>query len=386
MEGRGISRDARLLMFESYLYCAEASTDGHIRAALSRICDSPDPAAAADELTKTGFWESTEEGYFVQSFLNDNLEANYVELLRENAVERKRRNRLHKVGDHSICIKGNFCPAGEIEHKSKSSAMSRDKNVNVTSNQSKAKQVNNEAEALITKQGATPDAPKGALGFAPNGGLVISDGLENWPHPHIRVDSMACVICGMEHARGRHFPTNKTQEVSYVVDYLNKAKIGTEISYEIDQSSNLISIVLGAFFENVKVEFRCGSQDLDAKLTEDLVVTSLRIWLPTPPSFSEWPNNTRNLWLQPVRALAESINAEQCGFYLRRADPSDQTSKITGCELFIGDTQGIGYCMESIEEIMNAIQELSDTKPEQPDVNLPAPTEANTETNGEKND
>ena len=384
LEDAGLSNDAILLEVQAFNQCAKTASNGYIRTRLSKLIEATDTSALAGELVAAGFWEVTDDGYYVVNYLSHNLSGEDQELARAGARERQQRSRKHKLGDHSMCIRGNYCKLGEIEpaNRSSNTDVTRDATRDITPIQDNAMQGNKSRSISIdSKDGATPDAPKGALGFAPNGGLVISDGLQNWPHPHIRVDSMACVICGMEHARGRHFPTNKTQEVSYVVDYLNKAKIGTEISYEIEPSSNLICIVLGAFFENVKVEFRCGSQDLDAKLTEDLVVTSLRTLLPTPPSFSEWPNNTRNLWIQPVRALAESIFSTDCRFTLRSADPSDQTSKITGCELFIRDPEGIGYCMEPIEEIMNAIQELSDTKPEQPDVNLPAPTEANTETN-----
>lgn len=118
LEHAQVSRDARLLHFEGFVYSATALTDGEIRVRLARISDAVDPDALAGELVAAGFWQLTEQGYMIVDFLIDNRESAEVEQAKTLSRERKKRSRLHRMGDHSMCYFGNFCPFGTVERPS----------------------------------------------------------------------------------------------------------------------------------------------------------------------------------------------------------------------------------------------------------------------------
>jgi hypothetical protein len=114
LEDHGLSRDARLLYLEGLVHCSTALTDGAIRVRLARISDAPDPEAAAGELVACGAWERQPTGFLVADYQEHNRSREEIELARAAASERKRRSRLHKLGDHSQCIQGRYCPEGRV--------------------------------------------------------------------------------------------------------------------------------------------------------------------------------------------------------------------------------------------------------------------------------
>jgi hypothetical protein len=114
LEDHGLSRDARLMYLEGLVHCATALTDGAIRVRLARISDAPDPEAAAGELVACGAWERQPTGFLVADYQEHNRSREEIELARAAASERKRRSRLHKLGDHSQCIQGRYCPDGHV--------------------------------------------------------------------------------------------------------------------------------------------------------------------------------------------------------------------------------------------------------------------------------
>jgi hypothetical protein len=114
LEASGVSRDARLLHVEAIVYCATALTDGDVRIRLPRISDAEDTDGCADELVEAGLWERIAGGYRVLDGMEHQRSRDEVELAREAARERKERSRRHKLGDHSMCLKGRYCPDGRV--------------------------------------------------------------------------------------------------------------------------------------------------------------------------------------------------------------------------------------------------------------------------------
>jgi hypothetical protein len=389
MEGQGVSRDARLLMFESYLHCAEASTNGFVKVGLHRICDSPDPAAAADELLDSGFWENSEEGIFVPSFLINNLDANHVEYLRDEAALRKRRSRKHKAGDHSICIRGNYCPDGEIEHTSKRQApfkvvKSRDGHVTVPMNQSKAKQVKDEAKALLPSSGATPDAPDGALGYAPKDTLVLSQDFGKVPHPYLIRDSLECEFCGKEKS-SRHFNTHVTEIFETTINSLRRNKYTIAVDYQIFASDYSIGFTITATNQLSRIKYRTDAVSADNKLETTLRFDSVQVQRHTPPQIIDWELESWSKvdhWLEPVFWIVrkmglDPMNQDDFCYALEHEQPCWNTKElIRPLEFSIWETEKTPEISAYTRGLPELIKKF---------IELPAPTENTSETSGETN-
>ena len=76
-----------------------------------RFAESPDAAAAVDGLLAKGWWEDRDDDWYIGiHFPEWQEERVVVDKRREDAAQRKRRSRLHKAGDHSMCIPGGACP------------------------------------------------------------------------------------------------------------------------------------------------------------------------------------------------------------------------------------------------------------------------------------
>jgi hypothetical protein len=119
-----LPRGARLMSVEALVWCNKHGTDGAIpAAALSRFTDEPDALAAAEQLVAAGLWSRTDTGFVVVDFLVDQESAAEVEERRVASAFRQRRSRLHKGGDHSLCLRG-YCPNGALSRE-ESQAMSR---------------------------------------------------------------------------------------------------------------------------------------------------------------------------------------------------------------------------------------------------------------------
>jgi hypothetical protein len=112
LEAEGLSRDARLLYLEGIVYSATALTDGRISIRLARISDADDLDAAAGELLRAGLWRKEGTHFIIDDYHHHQPKAEEVERKRADARLRAERSRRHKAGDHSMCIKGRYCPQG----------------------------------------------------------------------------------------------------------------------------------------------------------------------------------------------------------------------------------------------------------------------------------
>lgn len=88
-------------------YCNEQATDGQIstKMALRLTCpvNPVDLAAAWGELCAAGIWKSNDDGYSCPQFLAHGIGASEQNATRSKWAEDKRRQRLHKVGNHQLC-------------------------------------------------------------------------------------------------------------------------------------------------------------------------------------------------------------------------------------------------------------------------------------------
>ena len=99
-----LPRGVRYMHVEAMIWCNKQGTDGMVpAAALPRITDEPDPAAAAGKLVEAGMWEATAAGWHIVDFLRDQPSREDVERQAELNRQRVRRSRLHGAGDHSEC-------------------------------------------------------------------------------------------------------------------------------------------------------------------------------------------------------------------------------------------------------------------------------------------
>lgn len=112
LEGAGVSRDARLLYVEGIVYAATALTDGVIAVRLTKISDADDVEDCAEELVEVGLWSQVGNAYLINDYLDHQQSADEVRRKRADARLRAERSRRHKRGDHSLCVKGSYCPQG----------------------------------------------------------------------------------------------------------------------------------------------------------------------------------------------------------------------------------------------------------------------------------
>ncbi|MDQ1130242.1 hypothetical protein [Microbacterium sp. SORGH_AS_0888] len=89
--------------------CRNDRHDGLIRASdARRASDHPDPARALSELAAVGLIEVVGAGYRIVE-IADHVPPPWVAKKQERDRERKRRERAHKAGDHSLCD-ADHCP------------------------------------------------------------------------------------------------------------------------------------------------------------------------------------------------------------------------------------------------------------------------------------
>src|SRR5712692_1935425 len=71
-----------------------------------RFAGSPDTETDIDGLIVKGWWEDCGDCWYIGvRFAEWQLERSVVEKRRDAAALRKRRQRMHEVGDHSICLR-----------------------------------------------------------------------------------------------------------------------------------------------------------------------------------------------------------------------------------------------------------------------------------------
>lgn len=117
----GVSRSARLLYVEGYVYANRLGRDGRItRADLRRFTDAPDDDV--QELIAAGLWEVDGENLLMD--WSDQETADRVERRQQLANERQQRRRQHLAGDHTECLPANCSRAPQDAESVMSRVMS----------------------------------------------------------------------------------------------------------------------------------------------------------------------------------------------------------------------------------------------------------------------
>lgn len=270
LEESGLSNDAILLEVQAFNHAAKSSSDGYIRTRLAKLIDSPDPALLAAELVAQGFWEVTDDGYYCVNYLQHNLSADMVDMAREGARERKERSRRHKLGDHSMCIVGRYCPDGQVEPntRSKDSHVTRDGTRDGTHDrtlrQDNTKQDNSRSVSIGSKDGATPNAP--------NGALVVAPEMIEWPHPHlITKSSPKCRICDKEKS-AKHFDADKADYYIQLVESLLKEGFEVTLENSINTTLKEHWYEIYARKPSLGLHFECSAADLEKTLDKKITI------------------------------------------------------------------------------------------------------------------
>jgi len=116
LERHGLSRDDRLLYVEGFTYAGQYLTDGVLTPRIPKLSDHPDPDGAATRLVEAGVWDLDDDGtYVISDYFSANISRDEIDRRKEAARIRQERSRRHKSGDHSQCIRGRYCPEGELE-------------------------------------------------------------------------------------------------------------------------------------------------------------------------------------------------------------------------------------------------------------------------------
>lgn len=119
-----LDRDARLFHLELTTWSVKHLQDGFVPTfALRRVSDSPDVEGATAQLLAGGLLEAQEGGYLLTRFAEQQMSAEDVQRTRDKWKADKVRNRLHRLGDHSMCTRGNYCPKGEVEPRGRRSTV-----------------------------------------------------------------------------------------------------------------------------------------------------------------------------------------------------------------------------------------------------------------------
>lgn len=91
---------------------------------IKRFAETADPELATKELLHTSWWEDRGDAWWIGvKFADWQIESSVVTRKREQSVLTTRRNRMHKAGDHSLCLP-KHCPS--IGGGDASQGMSRD--------------------------------------------------------------------------------------------------------------------------------------------------------------------------------------------------------------------------------------------------------------------
>jgi hypothetical protein len=203
-EAANVSRDARLLHIEGLVYCATALTDGLVSVRLARISDAPDPQAAADELVAAGLWSQVGNHYQIDDYLHHQPSASEVERRRSDARQRAERSRRHKRGDHSMCIKGRYCPDGAVIHSSQARHAHGAQDVHpplLTDPLHSASEAKAEVEVEGASEETQPIASASAL--EARSASAMADVIS----PHIFVDRQLtdyCMVCDLPRSNRQH--------------------------------------------------------------------------------------------------------------------------------------------------------------------------------------
>lgn len=109
MQHDELSRDDQLLYVEGLVYAARLLTDGELPSDLRAFTTHPQAAEAALRLVWLDYWRISGKGYEITNYLKVNRSAEQVERSKERNRIRQHRARLHREGDHSLCVPS-YCP------------------------------------------------------------------------------------------------------------------------------------------------------------------------------------------------------------------------------------------------------------------------------------
>ncbi len=110
-----LPRGVRLLYVESIVWSCKHLTDGHLPAhVISRFTDEQELTKAIDLLVEANLWARTDAGLEIVGFLDSQPSKEKVKERLADTQLRKKRSEQHYRGDHSLCLKGDFCPNGAV--------------------------------------------------------------------------------------------------------------------------------------------------------------------------------------------------------------------------------------------------------------------------------
>ena len=104
MQHDELSRDDQLMYVEGLVYAARLLTDGELPSDLRAFTTHPQAAEAALRLLSLDYWRVSAKGYEITNYLKVNRSAEQVEKSKERNRVRQHRARLHREGDHSMCV------------------------------------------------------------------------------------------------------------------------------------------------------------------------------------------------------------------------------------------------------------------------------------------
>lgn len=104
MQHHGLSRDDQLLYVEGLVHASRLLTDGELPSDLRLFTTHPKAAEGAMHLVAFDYWRIGAHGYVITDYLDTNRSAEQVMRDRERNRTRQRRARLHREGDHSMCV------------------------------------------------------------------------------------------------------------------------------------------------------------------------------------------------------------------------------------------------------------------------------------------
>lgn len=108
MQHDELDRDDQLMYVESLVYASRLLTDGILPSDLRAFTTHPEAAHGALRLLSLDYWRVSPKGYEITDYLKVNRSADQVERGRERNRVRQHRARLHREGDHSLCV-ASYC-------------------------------------------------------------------------------------------------------------------------------------------------------------------------------------------------------------------------------------------------------------------------------------
>lgn len=100
----GLERDDMLMYVEGLVYSSRLLSDGILPADLSTFTKHPQAAEGALRLMSCRYWQVHAKGYEIVDYLKTHRSAEQVTKDRERNRVKQQRARMHREGDHSLCV------------------------------------------------------------------------------------------------------------------------------------------------------------------------------------------------------------------------------------------------------------------------------------------